>query len=154
MSGFRSSVWDPVLIISQIISLQCLFWTTLGCWVYAVDFIGGGYISLGHLFDYTDFIFKESQGKLLLSAFLLNSLTGSLGLWSIVKRTKQCWDFAITTHLFHLIVCCIYSGFPRTAVWWLVNLLSVIFMTVLGEFLCMRTELQAIPLSMGPKVNL
>ena len=154
MSGFRSSVWDPLLILSQIISVQCLFWTTLGFWVYAVDFIGGSDVSLGQLFDYKDMIFKELEGKLLLAAFLLNSLTGGLALWYIVKRTKQCWDFALTAHLFHLVVCCTYSGFPHTAVWWLVSLLSMVFMTVFGEFLCMRTELQAIPLNMGPKSNL
>ena len=32
-------VWDPVLIISQIVSLQCLFYLTLG--VFDAILIGG-----------------------------------------------------------------------------------------------------------------
>ena len=79
----------------------------------------------------------------------------SAALWCVVQRTKLCLDFTCTVHFYHFIVCWIYNGtFPLTASWWLTNVLSIVFMTVLGEYLCMRTEMQAIPLSMGQKVDL
>ena len=82
-------------------------------------------------------------------------ICSALGLWFIVCRTKQCLDFAVTLHCVHFFVCWIYNGhIPHTASWWILNLVGVTLMTVLGEFLCMRTEMKAIPLSMGPKVDL
>jgi len=153
MGGFRSSVWDPILIVSQILTMQSVFYVTLGSWVYVMDCIADTYRSLDQLFAYEALQIKQFQGRLILIAYVLNAFTGALGLWYIVKRTKQCLDFAATMHLLHLIVCWAYtSHFPWTVTWWMANTVSIIIMTVLAEFLCMRTELKAIPL--GPKADL
>ena len=61
----------------------------------------------------------------------------------------QCLDFAATAHLIHLIVCTIYAGFPTSLTWWLLNLACMALMSVIGEFICMRTELKAIPVSVA-----
>lgn len=76
-------------------------------------------------------------------------------LWYIVERTKQCMDFSCTWHFIHLIVCWFYNGhFPTTFSWWALNVACATLMCVCGEFLCLRTELAAIPLSLGPKTDL
>ncbi|KAH9361872.1 hypothetical protein HPB48_003719 [Haemaphysalis longicornis] len=81
--------------------------------------------------------------------------TWSLGLWYFVQRTKQCLDFSCTVHLFHLIGCWIYNAaFPHTLSWWLLNTACVTVTCVCGEFLCIRTEMKAIPLSLSPKADL
>ena len=73
----------------------------------------------------------------------------------MVRRTKQCWDFAITMHFFHLLACWGFNHYlPHSVSWWLINVVSIIITTVCAEFLCMRTEMKAIPLSMGPKADL
>lgn len=157
MSGqFRSNVWDPVLIICQIIAMQCQFYLTLGLWVYVLNFIFGYDTTIQQLFKQADKgLFTEGPGKANTIAYALNCLTSGLGLWFIVCRTKQCLDFTVTLHLFHFIICWIYNGhLPHTPSWWILNLVGMTLMTVLGEFLCMRTEMKAIPLSMGPKVDL
>lgn len=156
MTGqFRSSVWDPVLIVSQILTVQSLFYVSLGFWVYIIDFILGSTKSLDQFFSYEATLFKEFQGRFLMGAYMFNALTGGLGLWYVVQRTKLCWDFAITSHLIHLVACWAFNGgFPSTLSWWLITVISVIVTTVLGEFLCMRSEMKAIPLSVGPKVDL
>ncbi|XP_045193074.1 protein SYS1 homolog [Mercenaria mercenaria] len=153
---FRSNVWDPVLIISQIISLQCQFIVTLGVWVYILNFICGYDTTIDQLFKQADKgLFTEGPGKANTIAYALNCLTSALGLWFIVGRTKQCLDFAITMHFIQFIICWIYNGhIPHTVSWWILNLCGVTLMTVLAEFLCMRTEIKAIPLGMGPKVDL
>ena len=37
---FRSSVWDPVLIIAQIICMQCVYYTSAGFWLYFTSYVG------------------------------------------------------------------------------------------------------------------
>jgi len=158
MGGFRSSVWDPWLLISQIFTIQSVFYLTFGSWVAIMDYIGGSNNSLDQLFGYDALQVKKFHGRLIMIAYVLNALTGALGLWYVVKRTKPCLDFAATVHFFHLLACWIYnSHFPTSLSWWLSNVISIIIMTVLGEFLCMRTEMQAIPLGgalRGPKADL
>ena len=38
--------------------------------------------------------------------------------------------------------------------WWITNIVVIVIMTVLGEFLCMRTEMKEIPLGTSSKVDL
>ncbi|XP_077982786.1 protein SYS1 homolog isoform X2 [Glandiceps talaboti] len=156
MSGaFRTHIWDPGLIMSQMVAMQTIFYFFLGLWIVLVDAISQGTRSVDQMFDFHSLEFKSFNGKLVMIAFVLNSLTGAGGLWFIVQRTRQCLDFAATVHLYHLIVCWIYNGaFPVTLSWWLVNIVCLALMTVLGEFLCMRTEMNAIPVTVGPKADL
>lgn len=101
-SHFRSYVWDPVLIISQIVLMQCIYYSFLGLWMAAVDTLVQSNRSLHQIFSYqvspplnhvsnnipSTFIqskamllylqvlgFDTIQGRLSMMAFLLNSLT-------------------------------------------------------------------------------
>lgn len=156
MAGqFRYFVWDPLLIISQIVTMQCIYYFCLGLWIALIDVCMGSTESLQQMFGYQELHVKEPSGRIVMAAFVLNSLTCALGLWYIVGRTKQCLDFAATVHIFHLAVCWLYNSFfPDTLAWWLLNIVCVTLMCVFGEFLCMRTEMKSIPLSLGSKVDL
>ncbi|XP_067052235.1 protein SYS1 homolog [Acropora muricata] len=148
-AGFRSNVWDPCLIISQIVAVQCIFYLFLAFWVLLVDLWTGSMRSLDQFFRPRDLEFSSFKGKVTMAAFCLNALTGAGGLWVIVRRAKQCLDFAATAHLIHLIICSIYAGFPTTMTWWLLNITCMALMAVIGEFACMKTELKAIPVSVA-----
>ncbi|GLV36454.1 Sys1 golgi trafficking protein [Carabus blaptoides fortunei] len=156
LSGtFRNTQWDPSLITTQIISVQCIMYLSLGLIVTLLGFISGDNRSLDHLFEYHEIQIRDIAGKMVISAFVINSLIGALVLWFVVERTKQCLDFSCTWHFIHLIVCWFYNGsFPTTVSWWLLNLVCVTLTCVCAEFLCLRTELQAIPLTLGPKTDL
>jgi hypothetical protein len=92
---------------------------------------------------------------MVISAFVINALIGSVTLWHVVERTKLCMDFSCTWHFIHLIICWFYNGsFPTTFSWWALNVACATLMCVCAEFLCLRTELKAIPLSLGPKTDL
>ena len=53
MSGnFRYTQWDPQLIVSQIFTIQALFYTSLGVLVYVSDCLTGHSPSLNHIFSY------------------------------------------------------------------------------------------------------
>ena len=51
-SGFRAVVFDPILIIAKILTLQCCFYTTLGLWIVIADSIGGIHKSVDQIFDF------------------------------------------------------------------------------------------------------
>ncbi|XP_071176858.1 protein SYS1 homolog [Mytilus edulis] len=151
---FRSFIWDPKLIISQIIALQCLFYATYIVFIYLLDIAGRFDASLDQIFTQIDLDLFEDTGRVNVIGFFLNSLTSAAGLWFIVKRTKLCLDFAFTVHFVHFCCCWVYSGhIPQTLSWWIINVIGLALMTVCGEFLCMRSEMKAIPL-LGPKTDL
>ncbi|VDD80740.1 unnamed protein product [Mesocestoides corti] len=144
---FRSSAWDPVLLISQIIFMQCLFYGTTGALCALFSPISRWHTSLRLLLDDSELRFRDLQGRCLISVFLVAAVLCALGLWRIVRRTKLCLDFTCTLYFWHFIFCTIYtSSFPVSVAWWLTVTVSIILMTLMGEFLCMRTEMQAIPL--------
>lgn len=51
-AGFRSYVWDPCLIVSQIVAVQCVFYLFLAFWVVLVDVWTGSTLSLRQFFHY------------------------------------------------------------------------------------------------------
>ncbi|KAJ6661128.1 hypothetical protein lerEdw1_016929 [Lerista edwardsae] len=216
-SQFRSYVWDPVLILSQIVLLQAIYYSSLGLWLALVDSLVQSSPFLDQIFSYEvwrsslsrggnpgaslslnmiqiayptsshkregvedriegmgkdgekqgltiagnirlhrDQIlgFSTSTGRLSMMAFVLNALTCAVGLLYFIRRGKQCLDFTVTVHFFHLLGCWIYNAhFPTALTWWLVHTVCTALMTVIGEYLCMRTELKEIPLNSAPKSN-
>nr|XP_012635747.1 protein SYS1 homolog isoform X2 [Microcebus murinus] len=98
--------------------------------------------------------FSTPPGRLSMMSFVLNALTCALGLLYFIRRGKQCLDFTVTVHFFHLLGCWFYSSrFPSALTWWLVQAVCIALMAVIGEYLCMRTELKEIPLNSAPKSN-
>uniref|UniRef100_A0A9L0TL36 SYS1 golgi trafficking protein n=1 Tax=Equus caballus TaxID=9796 RepID=A0A9L0TL36_HORSE len=98
--------------------------------------------------------FSTPPGRLSMMSFILNALTCALGLLYFIRRGKQCLDFTVTVHFFHLLGCWFYSSrFPSALTWWLVQIVCIALMAVIGEYLCMRTELKEIPLNSAPKSN-
>ena len=75
-----------------------------------------------------------------------NELKRAFLLTKIVEKSKKCLDFSVTYTTIHLLLCTVYNGFPASWDWWILNVLGMIIMTVLGEFLCSRLELKEIPL--------
>jgi len=156
MAGqFRSFQWDPVLIIAQIICMISLWYFSLGMWVFILDVIGRFDLSTEQMFTQADLGLFEDSGRTNIIAYALNSLTVSVIMWGVVGRTKQCLDFTATIHGYHFFACWWAYGYvPVTFWWWVTNVGCVILTTVMAEFLCMRSEMKAIPVGMGPKVDL
>ena len=51
-SGFRSSVWDPALILGQIVFMQCFFYVSLGILFVAASIFTETQKSLDQLFNF------------------------------------------------------------------------------------------------------
>ncbi|XP_044745494.1 protein SYS1 homolog [Coccinella septempunctata] len=153
--SFRFTQWDPWLIISQIITIQCVLYFTLGLWLAVLGSMVGDTRTLDHIFQYHELQVRDAGGRMVIFSFILNALVGAGLLWYVVERTKLCMDFSSTWHFIHLVICWFYNGtFPTSISWWLLNIVCATIMCVCGEFLCLRSELKAIPLSLGPKTDL
>lgn len=62
----------------------------------------------------------------------------------LIERSKKCLDFSVTLYIVHLFICIGYGGWPSSITWWVVNGTGIGVMALLGEYLCMRRELQEI----------
>jgi len=52
-NSFRVTVWDPPLIISQIVAVQCIMYISLGLWIILLlHFMGGHPVSIDYIFRY------------------------------------------------------------------------------------------------------
>lgn len=142
--------FNPPLIVGQILLLQLAQYITLGLILGMLDYMAGYSIAAQLLslqfFSPSYFNLNSILGALTVFAHLLNALVGGWLLSLIVKRSKQCLDFAVTFRLVDLLWCCVIQGWPKTLGWWVTSVLSTAIMAVFGEHLCMRIELQDIPL--------
>jgi len=100
-SHFRSYIWDPILIISQIVLMQCIYYSFLGLWLAGVDGLVHSSRSLDQIFSYEvrtcpnragwnsydnhDFpeVNVMSRGTYCLQAVLLTSFPGWNTEWAI-----------------------------------------------------------------------
>ncbi|XP_067904162.1 protein SYS1 homolog isoform X2 [Heterodontus francisci] len=90
MAGhFRSYVWDPILIVSQIILMQCIYYSFLGIWLALVDSLVQNNRSLDQVFSYEVLGFSTAQGRLSMMAYVLNSLTWLLDLQLALSHSAE-----------------------------------------------------------------
>lgn len=62
----------------------------------------------------------------------------------IVGRGKRALDFACTLLISHVIATTMHSGFPKTLVWWVLNVLAAAGLATIAEAVSMRLELRDI----------
>lgn len=149
---FRIIQWDFLLILSQIISLQFCIYSLLGVVLLAVNYVLDENLSASTLFRYDDLWLSQYNGRITNFVFLTNAVLSTLLLWLVVKKAKLCLDFSSTFHGFHLLICWWYNAsFPSNLSWWLLNIITAGIMCIGGEVLCMKSELEYIPV--GYSIN-
>lgn len=139
---------DPVLIVAQMVSLQCLYYAAQGAYFCGVHVLYGFPLSLERFFGTTQKLDLRSGAHALeLGGVLVAGLCGAALLPVVVERARKCLDFSATLYGAHLCLCLAYSGlaWPRWT-WWLAHAAALVAMVVLGEYLCSRRELREIPL--------
>ena len=50
--SFRYTVWDPIMIVAQMATLQSLYYVSLGLWIFLFDLLQGSPRSLDQIFMY------------------------------------------------------------------------------------------------------
>ncbi|EHB02373.1 SYS1-like protein [Heterocephalus glaber] len=140
MAGqFRSSMWDPLLILSQIILTRTVYYGSLGLWLTLVDALVCSSPSLGQMVDAEILGLSTPGGRLSMMSFILSALTSALGLLCFIQWGKQCLDFIS------------FTSRAAALTWWLVQAVCIALMAIIGEYLRMRMERKEIPLNSAPK---
>jgi len=142
---YGAVVWDPWLIVAQIVSLQCLYYLTLGVFMEILVGTRVSRMSLVYFFDYSSVAVSTVTGWGVIASFIFASLAGAVYMVYLIERAKKCLDFSATLYIIHLLMCIIYGGWPSSITWWVVNGTGVAVMALLGEYLCIRRELREIP---------
>lgn len=144
---YGAGVWDPWLIVAQIVCLQCLYYVTLGILLSILVGSRVSRMSLLYFFDYSALTTSTVTGWFAIASFLLSAIAGAAYMLHLVKRSKKCLDFSATLYLIHLFICIVYGGWPSSITWWIVNGTGFAVMALLGKLLCVRQELQEIPIT-------
>ena len=98
-----------------------------------------------HTLLYTQFTYNVENCQKSETGKLLHTHNDTL----LILPHMQCLDFSVTLLVLFLLVCVVYSGLPWLLSWWLTHLASTGVTALTAEYLCMRSELAAIPLSAG-----
>ncbi|PRQ50847.1 hypothetical protein RchiOBHm_Chr2g0137751 [Rosa chinensis] len=141
---YGALVWDPWLIVVQIVCLQCLYYLTLGLFLAILVGTRVSRMSLVYFFDYATLTISTVTGWCVVTSFVLSALASAGYLLLLIERSKKCLDFSVTLYIVHLFICIGYGGWPSSITWWVVNGTGIGVMALLGEYLCMRRELQEI----------
>ncbi|CAA2987253.1 SYS1 homolog [Olea europaea subsp. europaea] len=144
---YGSVVWDPWLIVAQIVCLQCLYYLTLGVLLSLLVGSRVSKMSLFYFFDYAVVTASTVTGWCVIASIFLSSVAGAGYLVYLIERAKKCLDFSATLYIIHLFICIIYGGWPSSMTWWVVNITAFAVMALLGECLCMTRESREIPIS-------
>ncbi|KAJ0680228.1 hypothetical protein HanPI659440_Chr16g0621921 [Helianthus annuus] len=144
---YGSVVWDPWLIVAQIVCIQCLYYLTLGVIMTVLVGARVSRMSLVYFFDYATVTLSTVTGWCVITSFILSSIAGAGFLLYWIERAKKCLDFAATLYIIHLGICVLYGGWPSSITWWVVNGTGLAITALLGEYLCIKRELREIPIS-------
>ncbi|KAG4199107.1 hypothetical protein ERO13_A05G129132v2 [Gossypium hirsutum] len=142
---YGAMIWDPWLIVAQIVCLQCLYYLTLGVFLSFLVGTHVSHMSLVYFFDFATITSSTVVGWCVIASFLFSSVAGAGYMIYLIERAKKCLDFSATLYIIHLFICLVYGGWPSSVTWWVVNGTGVAVMALLGEYLCIKRELREIP---------
>lgn len=170
---YGTAVWDPWLIVGQIICLQCSYYLTLGLFMMVFLGLRVPRLSLVYFFDYATLTTSTLTGWCVIASFLFTSLAGlepytfillpnqfamlsllfyyefchrAAYMIFLVERARKCLDFSATLYIIHLFFCIMYGGWPSSMAWWVVNGTGLAVMALLAEYLCIKREQREIPM--------
>jgi len=148
--SFRHYIWDPMLIISQILAIQGFYYTSFGVILSVLFQLTSTSPTMQHLLNPSHQNLGNLENTLVVMASALNSLCVAVFLWLVVQRAKLCLDFTCTLHFLHALVGWIYSGVLVTFSSFIIQIICISISAIVGEYLCMRSALLDIPLIQRP----
>ncbi|KAI8818135.1 integral membrane protein S linking to the trans Golgi network-domain-containing protein [Fimicolochytrium jonesii] len=147
-SGFRTNTFDPILIAAQIVALQTSYYLSASLVIFFIDLLTGSPVSLAQIISWTELRTDTVVGWSLFLAFVINAGIGCYSQLFLVQRAKLCLDFSTTLHFLHLVITSLYTGsLPRSFLWWLTVICTLLIMAMGGEHLCMQKEMEPIAIA-------
>eukprot|EP00300_Choanocystis_sp_HF-7_P000322 c10267_g1_i1.p1 GENE.c10267_g1_i1~~c10267_g1_i1.p1 ORF type:complete len:154 (-),score=30.20 c10267_g1_i1:355-816(-) len=147
MGTWQPAVFDPILIVAQLVVMQCFFYIVLGFLLSVVCSMTGETIILEHVTNYEAIEPTSVAGALSCIAFFAAACIAGAFLRVTVGKAKKCLDFAASLHILHFVVCWAAWSIPASVSWFIIAAISTILMSVIGEYLCLIEEMREIPRS-------
>ena len=145
--SFRTYIWDPFLIISQIIAIQCLYYCSFGFIMSILFVLNSTSPSVAYIFNQDYLNIASIDNTLVVVATLINALCAAVYLCFIVQRAKLCLDFTCTVHFLHMVFCWAYYGKLLTFSSLIIQLIAISITAVFGEYLCFKNDMK--PINLG-----
>jgi len=145
---YGTKEFNPRLILTQMAVLQCawyvMFVLVYQCWsIYA-----GVPMSISPLFRGNTYTFSTSRGTGIILSLWITAVAMAFVLPPTIERIKNCLDFVSTYHIIHVVLTLILNGaFLPSYGFWLAHVIAAAISVLLGEYLCLRHETQAITLT-------
>lgn len=102
---FRSNVWDPTLIIAQIVCMQSFYYVNLGFWIFILDTIGRFDASVDQIFTQSvsvdNFIFIYMWSVVTWIGYLLIQV--QIGTQTVTK-TESGWPWAFFVEIVRICI--------------------------------------------------
>ncbi|KAJ2712662.1 hypothetical protein H4R19_002642 [Coemansia spiralis] len=141
-STFRRTAWDPVLIVAQIVTLQCFGYSTFSALMAGASVLTDVRLGPQLLFDARLVRGDTVEGWVIGAGLLAMGAANILPLVYMVERSRLCVDFSLTFFAVHLILVWWHQAAPPlTLPWWLAVATSGALMAVGGRAACLRREL-------------
>ncbi len=146
MSFSKSRAWDPLLILSQIVCLQCADYVLQSAVLYLVESAQSRVLTLHQLFSPYALHYASSSGLYVTAVTLLNAVLVAFAFEFIVERSRLCLDFAVTLRCVHVAACIVYTEtFPTWWYFWLVQCVCALVTACAAHHRCRQRELIDIP---------
>ncbi|KAI9505535.1 integral membrane protein S linking to the trans Golgi network-domain-containing protein, partial [Coemansia spiralis] len=141
-STFRKTSWDPVIILSQIATVQCFGYSTFSFVMVVASMLTGIQLSPRLLFESRLVRGDTVEGWTIGLGLVSMGVANILPLVYMVERSRLCIDFSMTFFAVHLILVWWHQGSPPTTLlWWLVIGVSGAIMAFVGRAACLRREM-------------
>ena len=146
MSFNKSRGWDPLLLLGQIVCVQCCHYVLQSALLFAFDGALSRRLTLHQLFSPHALNFTTSNGLYLTLVVAVTAVLVAFVFELVVERSKLCLDFAFTLFFVHVAACIIYTEqFPTWWYFWLVHSLAALVTAVVARYRCRVRELTDIP---------
>ncbi|XXG56089.1 hypothetical protein AAC387_Pa03g3595 [Persea americana] len=86
---YGAVVWDPWIIVAQIVCLQCLYYIALGVFLSILVGVRLSRMSLVYFFDYSTVTASTVTGWCIIASFLLSALVGAGSMIHLIRRAKK-----------------------------------------------------------------
>jgi hypothetical protein len=124
---FYSSVFDPLLIIYEILVMQCIFYLCIALWLLLFHLTLASSLALSMILSSHHMSLsshKPLNTYISILSILLTSPFIAFALLLIVTRSKKCLDHVATIHIIHILFCTLIFNFPTEIEYWITHIMS------------------------------
>lgn len=141
------SVFNPKLIVLQIITMQFLFYSCFSFLVLLFNFTFSLRLSMGQFFHQNMFSTETLYGFIALTSYGLMIPMIILFQIIVVEKANKVLDFTFTVFFIHFVISIFYnSTLFLNLGWFMINGITLVISVIMGEYICLKFEQREISL--------